>query len=70
VLKAGRIAFDGGRSTLDCTVRSLSDAGAGLDIVSTRDVPDRFELHLLVDDLHRGCQVVERAERHVEVTFA
>ncbi len=32
VLKAGRIAFHGGRSSLDCTVRSLSDTGAGLDV--------------------------------------
>ena len=70
VLKAGRIAFNGGHSTIDCTVRSLSECGAELDVVSTAGVPDKFKLHILGDEMHRGCIVTSRAGRRVEVAFA
>jgi len=70
VLKAGRISFNGGRSTIDCTVRSLSDSEAGLDVVTTADVPDRFKLHILADDVYRGCQVLTRSDSRIEVAFA
>lgn len=70
VLKAGSIAFNGGRSTIDCTVRSLSGTGAGLDVVSTAAVPDQFKLHIPADDLHRACSVTGRSGRRVEVAFA
>ncbi len=70
VLKAGRIAFNGGHSTIDCTVRSLSEIGAGLDVVSTAAVPDEFKLHIMADDLYRGCSVTGRSDRHIEVAFA
>lgn len=70
VLKAGRIAFNSGRSTLDCTVRSLSDSGAELDVVSTAAIPDQFKLHIPADDLYRGCSVTGRNQRRIEVAFA
>lgn len=69
VLKAGRIAFNGGRSTIDCTVRSLSETGAGLDVASSAGIPDQFKLHILADDLSRGCNVTGRQERRIEVAF-
>jgi len=70
VLKAGLITFNSGRCTIDCTVRSLSDLGAGVDVVTTADVPERFRLHIPADDLYRGCLVTARTDRHVEVEFA
>lgn len=70
VLKGGRIAFNAGNSTIDCTVRSLSQMGAGLDLVTTADVPDRFKLHIFADDFHRACQVTARDERRLDVAFA
>jgi diguanylate cyclase (GGDEF)-like protein len=69
VLKGGRIAFNGGRSTMDCTIRTLSETGAGIDFISTVDLPDRFQLHVPVDNLHRICRVKARGERRVEVEF-
>jgi diguanylate cyclase (GGDEF)-like protein len=69
VLKGGRIAFNGGRSTMDCTVRSLSDTGAGIDFISTADVPDRFKLLITADSFSRACRVKVRGERRVEVEF-
>lgn len=70
VLKAGRIAFNGGQSTVDCTVKFLSDVGAGLRVNSTADIPDRFKLHILADDMHRLCNVQSRANQQIEVAFA
>lgn len=69
VLKGGRIAFNGGRSTMDCTVRSLSDSGAGIDFISTADVPDRFKLLIMADDVSRACRVRVRGDRRIEVDF-
>jgi hypothetical protein len=40
VLKAGSIAFGGG--TIGCTVRSISDTGTALEIVTPLFIPDRF----------------------------
>lgn len=34
-LKAGKIAFNTGRSVVDCTVRALSDSGTEVEVVST-----------------------------------
>ena len=62
VFKAGQIAFRGGRSTIDCTVRGLSDLGASLDVISTADVPGRFKLRIDSDDLSRACRVVVKRE--------
>jgi len=69
VLKAGLICFNGGRSTIDCTVRNLSASNAGLDVLSVEDVPDRFKLLIRSDALHRACRIVGKEERHVEVEF-
>ena len=70
VFKAGRIVFNGGRSTIDCTVRSLSETGAGLDVISTAGIPDQFKLQIEADGLSRLAEIAARRERHIEVTFA
>jgi hypothetical protein len=70
VLKAGRIAFNSGRSTIDCTIRSLSETSAGIDVVSTAAVPEQFKLHVPADNVHRACNVIGRSERRIEVAFA
>lgn len=70
VLKAGRITFNAGRSTIDCTVRALSDAGAALDVISAAGIPDDFKLQIESDDLYRRCRITGKAERRLEVAFA
>ena len=70
VFKSGRIAFNGGQSSIDCTVRGLSDQGASLDVISTANVPDVFKLRIDADDLSRGCRVLAKRDRHLEVEFA
>jgi diguanylate cyclase (GGDEF)-like protein len=68
VLKAGQISFSG-PITVDCTVRGLSGTGALLNVLSTADLPDRFELGIAAEDFRRPCKVAARSERHIEVTF-
>jgi diguanylate cyclase (GGDEF)-like protein len=70
VFKAGQIAFNGGRSTIDCTVRGLSDLRASLAVITTADIPGQFKLRIEADDLSRVCRVVAKRERQLEVEFA
>jgi len=67
VLKAGTIEFGGG--AIDCTVRNLSDSGAGLDVVSPVGIPERFTLVLPADGVQKLCQVVWRKQKRIGVTF-
>lgn len=69
VFKAGQITFNAGRSTIDCTVRGLSDAGAMLHVSSTADVPDEFKLQISADDIYRLCKIVAKTEKNLEVEF-
>ncbi|MBV8851238.1 MAG: sensor domain-containing diguanylate cyclase [Methylobacteriaceae bacterium] len=69
VLKAGRISLSNGRSTIDCTVRSLSDEGAGLDVISALGIPDQFALQIEADGIYKQVRVVTREARHIEVAF-
>lgn len=70
VFKAGQIAFRGGRSTIDCTVRGLSDLGASLGVISTAAVPGRFKLRIDSDHMSRSCRVVVKREKYLEVEFS
>lgn len=69
VFKAGQITFNAGQSTIDCTVRGLSDAGAMLHVSSTADVPDEFKLQISADDIYRLCKIVAKTEKNLEVEF-
>jgi diguanylate cyclase (GGDEF)-like protein len=69
VLKGGKIAFNGGRSVIDCTVRRLSGAGARLEVISSTDIPTRFKLQIEADDFSRACEIVEKTDRNLEIVF-
>jgi diguanylate cyclase (GGDEF)-like protein len=69
VFKAGQISFNSGRSTFDCTVRSLSNDAATLEVLSGAEVPERFKLAIAADEISRACQIASRSERRIEVTF-
>jgi hypothetical protein len=70
VLKAGQIIFNGNTSIVDCTVRSLSAEGAGLDIFSSIGIPAEFVLAIRADDLSRTCRVLARKVNHLDVAFS
>lgn len=69
VLKAGRILFNGRTSAIDCTVRSLAEDGAGLDVTSAVGIPPTFTLQIRSDNFESACRVVMQTDRHLEVEF-
>jgi len=69
VFKAGQIVFNSGRSTFECTVRSLSHDSTTVEVTSDADVPEKFKLSIAADELSRACQVVSRSETRIEVAF-
>ncbi|WP_182482124.1 sensor domain-containing diguanylate cyclase [Henriciella barbarensis] len=69
VLKGGKISFRNGGSTIDCTVRTLGQQGAGLDMIATTDVPNEFRLLIKADGLDAKCEVTSRTRTHLEVEF-
>lgn len=70
VFKAGRISFETGGSGIGCTVRTLSDSGAGIDVVDSADIPDRFELQIDADGFSGPCRVASKTQRHLELEFS
>jgi hypothetical protein len=69
-LKAARIAFNDRASSIDCTVRNLSDRGACLQVASPIGVPDNFDLVFEADHSRQPCRVVWRKDSRIGVTFA
>ena len=69
VLKSARIAFNGRRSSINCTVRNLSETGAGLDVSSSVGIPSEFELIIDADKFARSCRIAWRTDRKLGVEF-
>jgi len=69
VLKAGRIIFNNYTSVIDCTVRSLSEDGAGIDVTASFGIPPKFVLAIRSDGFETQCRVVKQTERHLDVEF-
>jgi diguanylate cyclase (GGDEF)-like protein len=69
VLKGGHILFNNRASTMDCTVRSLSDDSAGIDVSDSLGLPKRFELSVPADGLLKSCRVLSKTDKHIEVEF-
>lgn len=67
-LKGGLIAFNGGRSTIDCRVRNLSPIGARLEVTTVLGIPDTFELALGGEIL--ACRVIWRKLSELGIEFA
>lgn len=68
MLKGGRIVFNAGRSTIDCTVRNLSGKGAKLLVNSVVGIPETFDL-VLGDHSKQPCRVKWRALKELGVEF-
>ena len=67
-LKGGKIVFNAGRSTIDCTVRNLSRDGAKLQVASVVGIPDAFDL-LLPNTARQPCRIAWRKVKEVGVVF-
>lgn len=68
ILKGGHIVFNGGRSTIDCTVRNLSPKGAKLLVTSAFGIPDTFDL-LVQGNSRQPCRVAWRKAKEIGVAF-
>lgn len=69
VLKAAQIVFNSGRSTFDCTVRSLWDEGAEISIALPTTIPDAFELIFKGSAARHKCALIGRDSGSLEAQF-
>ena len=67
VFKAGSIEFDG--TSLDCTIRSLSPAGAALEVASPVGIPHEITLNIVTRQTRQHGYVIWRKGRRVGVVF-
>jgi hypothetical protein len=68
VFKHGILAFSSG-GTIDCTVRSLSDTGARIDVANPVGVPGDFVLMIESDHFSRHCHSVWSRDKQIGVAF-
>ena len=68
-LLRGRIVFNNGNSTLDCTVREISSDGARLEVSEVVTIPDRFDLFIPQKGETSHAVIVWRRENSIGVTF-
>jgi len=58
-----------GKSVIDCTVRSLTDKGASLEVVSPIGIPDKFELTIPGGNWTHKRRVAWREPKKIGVRF-
>ena len=66
--KGGVIIF-GTAPVVECTIRNLTDTGAGLEVGPPAVVPDHFTLLIKPERLKRSCQVIWRQPGKIGVRF-
>lgn len=65
----GTIAFNKRCSTISCTVRNMTDAGAKLAFANTGTVPNHFDLIIRARDTDIPARVIWRNDNEAGVTF-
>lgn len=65
----GQIIFNGGKSTIECLLRNLSDRGTLLTMTSTIGVPNSFTLHIKQRDERLPATVIWRDQTSLGVAF-
>jgi PilZ domain len=65
-LKSGKVSF--GSCQVPCTVRSLSESGACLQVQTTYGIPGTFEL-ALSGEHSKACKVTWADEKRLGVQF-
>ena len=68
VFKHGILAFSTG-GTIDCTVRSLSNTGARIDVANPVGVPADFVLMIESEHFSRHCHSVWSRDKQIGVAF-
>lgn len=65
----GVITFNKRCSTINCTVRNLSETGARLHLADTGTLPNTFDLIIRARDIDTPARVVWRSDTEAGVTF-
>ncbi len=65
----GRMLFNGGRSSVDCVIRDISEFGARLKFSCSIPTPDHFELYIPNRDERREAFVQWRRDDEVGISF-
>jgi hypothetical protein len=69
VLKAAKIVFSSRSSTIECTVRNLSQGGARLMVASVVGIPDSFELSVPGEPTRQCWWLIWRKAGEIGVAF-
>jgi diguanylate cyclase (GGDEF)-like protein len=69
-LRAGKIIFDFGQSSIDCLMRRISGDGATLEVESVMGIPDHFHLVVAGEQGRRFCKLAWRSGRQLGAKFA
>jgi len=69
VLKAGQLVFNDRKSTIDCTVRSLWETGADVDVSTSYDIPDEVLLMIKSGGFQWRAKVATRRPASLELEF-
>jgi len=62
------IVFNGGRASLPCVVRNVSESGAKLQVSSVAGVPNSFDL-LVEGHRPQSCRIVWRSLKEIGVAY-
>lgn len=67
-LKKGKIIFNNAMCVVECTIKDLSDTGAGLELPLWQDLPEDFALVIAGGPSH-NCEVAWFANNRLGVQF-
>jgi len=66
---AAKVSFSNGQSTLDCTIRNISDGGAKLQISGGITLPGEFDLIIPQRNFNRRVRLCWRNDEFCGVAF-
>ena len=67
VFKAGTIEFDG--ATVACTIRNISQIGAGIEVASPIGIPHEITLNIVSCQARQHGFIVWRRKKRIGVAF-
>ena len=66
---AGKVISNYGQSTIDCTVRRISDTGAVIEVESVLGVPEHFHLLIPGEGEPQPCRRSWQSEKQIGLVF-
>ena len=66
---AGKVISNYGQSTIDCTVRRISDTGAVIEVESVLGVPEHFHLMISGEGDPLPCKRSWQSEKQIGLVF-